>query len=68
MQKPSTLIGTCKDGHDVFVTHDLDGEISGGTIGAKTTAPLPDGRSLKPIVVACDACVDLVNDHIRSKP
>lgn len=66
MQKPSTLIGQCSSGHDVFVTHDLNGDIDGGTIGAITIAPLPDGETLKPIVIACEACVTLINGQIAS--
>ena len=67
MQKPSALIGQCAKGHDVYVTRDLNGEIAGATIGADVEAPLPDGRSLSPVVVACQACVDLVNDLLHAK-
>lgn len=66
MQKPNTLIGQCSSGHDVFVTRDLNGDIDGGSIGTKAIAPLPDGKSSKAIVVACDDCVKLINDRIES--
>lgn len=64
MQKPSTLIGQCSRGHDVYVTRDLNGDIDGGAIGAGTIAPLPDGTKRRPIVVACDECVKLINEQI----
>lgn len=66
MQKPSTLIGQCTSGHDVFTTRDLNGDIDGGTVGTKQVPPLPDGKSKKPIIVACDACVKLINSRIES--
>lgn len=66
MQKPSTLIGQCSKGHDVYVTRDLNGDIDGGTIGADVVKPLPDGESTEPIVVACEACTKAVHDRIAS--
>ena len=68
MQKTSSPIGQCSKGHDVYVTRDLNGDVNGGTIGADIVMPLPDGRSSLPIAVACQACVDLVNHHIRQRP
>jgi hypothetical protein len=67
MQKPSALIGQCSNGHDVHVTHDLNGGIDGGTIGTGSVKPLPDGRTNKPIVVACEACVELINERIQAQ-
>lgn len=64
MQKPSTFIGQCSKGHDVYVTRDLNGDIDGGTIGADVVKPLPDGVSAEPIVVACEACTKAVHDRI----
>jgi hypothetical protein len=61
MQKPSTLIGQCSQGHDVYVTRGIDGEIDGGLIGTQAVAALPDGESRHSIIVACEACVALVN-------
>jgi len=67
LQKPLTPVGQCASGHDVWVTHDLNDEINGGTIGTKTIAPLPDGQSTKPIVVACDDCLIVINNRIAAK-
>ena len=67
MHKLGALIGHCSNGHDVHVTYDLNGEIDGGTIGAGTVEPLPDGRTTKPIVVACEACVKLINERIQAQ-
>jgi hypothetical protein len=64
MQKPNVLIGQCSKGHDVYVTHDLNGDIDGGTIGVDVVQPLPDGKSSEPIIVACDDCVKKVREHI----
>ena len=66
MQKLSTLIGQCFHGHDVYVTRDLNGDIDGGMIGTGTSTPLPDGKSLKPIVIACENCVKIINERIAS--
>lgn len=66
MQKPSVLVGQCSKGHDVYVTHDLDGNIDGGTIGADVVKPLPDGTAGRPIVVACDECAKKVYERIAS--
>lgn len=68
MQKPSTLIGQCSNGHDVYVTKDLNGEIDGGTIGTDIVTPLPDGKAKTPIIVACQACVDMINKRIQGQP
>lgn len=68
MQKPSSLIGQCADGHDVYVTHDLNGEIDGGTVGTGSVKPLPDEKTATPIVVACQACLDVINKRIQLKP
>lgn len=67
MQKPSIFVGQCSKGHDVYVTHDLDGNIDGGTIGADVVKPLPDGTARHPIVVACDECAKKVYERITSK-
>lgn len=66
MQKRSTFIGQCLKGHDVYVTHDLDGDINGGTIGADVVKPLPDGTARQPIVVACEECAKKVYERIAS--
>ena len=67
MQKPSSIIGQCLNGHDVHVTRDLNGHIDGGIIGTGSVKPLTDGQTNKPIVVACEACVALINDRIQSQ-
>jgi len=67
MPKPSTWVGQCTDGHDVHVTHDLNGDVN-GTIGLKVVQPLPEGQSTEPIVVACDECVKMVRAQINPKP
>lgn len=66
MQKLGTFIGQCSKGHDVYVTHDLNGDIDGGTIGADVVQPLPDGKSAAPIVVACEECTKKVHERIAS--
>lgn len=66
MQKPSSIVGQCSNGHDVHVTRDLNGDIDGGIIGTSFVNPLPDGQTIGPIVIACEACVALINDHIQA--
>lgn len=66
MPKPSILIGQCANGHDVHVTHDLSGDIDGGTIGVRVVQPLPDDVTTEPIVVACDECTKKVRAQTRS--
>lgn len=67
MQKQFTPIGKCEEGHEVFVTHDLNGEVDGATIGANVLTPLPDGVSEEPIVMACEACTALVRRRLPSR-
>jgi hypothetical protein len=67
MQKRSIFVGQCSKGHDVHVTHDLDENIDGGTIGIDVVTPLPDGTAGHPIVVACDECAKKVYERIASK-
>jgi hypothetical protein len=67
MQKPTTLIGQCAKGHDVYATHDMNGDVDGGLIGADAVAPLPDGKSSAPIAVACQECVNLLDKHIKAR-
>ncbi len=46
------------------MTHDANGDIDGGTVGLDVVKPLPDGESSKPIIVACEACVKRIHQHI----
>ena len=66
MQKRSSQIGTCSKGHDVYVTHHINGEIDGGTVGMDVVKPFPDGKSVDPIIVACEECAKRVRERIVS--
>jgi hypothetical protein len=52
--------GQCSNGHDVYVTRDIDGEFDGGSGSVDIVQPLPDGKTNKPIIIGCKACVELI--------
>lgn len=60
-------IGTCSNGHKVIVIHHPDGEIDRWTIGTETIQPSPDMQTTEPIVIACDACVQLIRERHKGQ-
>jgi hypothetical protein len=68
MHNNGAVIGKCTTGHEVRVAYDLDGKVDGGTIGVEVVMPLPDGMSRPPTVVACEQCVQVVREHMGSRP